>query len=201
MSGTDVADQEGTEGTTEDQDAPKKGNLLGLLKVWLPFPVILGAVFFWQFKSGGFSPPEPEATADQTVFEGAGPELPVLLEALQQERASLQRAWEQLRFAERRVLIEQSEIEARQTDIEALLARVEANVQVMEDERTQMLSQVARVYETMKPDAAAQILSGIDVDTSTEIIRRMKERNAAAVMASLEPQAAARISQKMIRTP
>ena len=135
------------------------------------------------------------------MFDGAGAELPVLLEALQEERASLQRSWEELRFAERRVLMEQTEITERQADIEELLARVEASVQVMEDERTQMLSQVARVYETMKPDAAAEILAGIDVETSTEIIRRMKERNAAVVMASLEPQAAARISQKMIRTP
>ena len=71
----------------------------------------------------------------------------------------------------------------------------------MEEERDRMLGQLARVYDTMKADAAAGILAGIDVDTSTEILRRMKERSAAQVMASLEPKAAARISQRMLRTP
>jgi flagellar motility protein MotE (MotC chaperone) len=135
------------------------------------------------------------------VFEGAGAELPVLLQALQDERGKLQRQWEELRFEERRVLIEQSEIEERKKDVEALLARVDAKVEVMEEERDQMLAQLARVYETMKPDAAAEILSGIEVDTSTEILRRMKERSAAQVMASLEPKSAARISQRMLRQP
>jgi flagellar motility protein MotE (MotC chaperone) len=159
-------------------------------------------MLFLQFRSGKLTKPDPDvAVMEQGVFEGAGAELPVLLQALQDERGKLQRQWEELRFEERRVLIEQSEIEERKKDVEALLARVDAKVEVMEEERDQMLAQLARVYETMKPDAAAEILSGIEVDTSTEILRRMKERSAAQVMASLEPKSAARISQRMLRQP
>lgn len=201
MSGTDVA-QETTEETGADTEPKKKGYARKFLRIWLPFPLVLGAMLFLQFRSGKLTKPNPETAAmEQGVFEGAGAELPVLLQALQDERGKLQKQWEDLRFEERRVLIEQTEIEERKKDVEALLARVDAKVEVMEEERDQMLAQLARVYETMKPDAAAEILSGIEVDTSTEILRRMKERSAAQVMASLEPKSAARISQRMLRQP
>ena len=199
MSGTDVAQEQETENAAEQPKS--KGTFLPFLKIWLPFPLILGGILFFQFKSGMFEKTEPEETAEaQAVFEGAGPDLPLLLQALQSERVEIEREREDLRFAQRRLMLEQGEIESRQQEVETLLARVEAKVQVMEEERDRMLGQLARVYETMKPAAAAGILSGIEVDTSTEILRRMKERNAAQVMASLDPQSAARISQRMLRS-
>ena len=202
MSGTDVAEEQPTEETAAEEAPVKKGgNFMAFLKVWLPFPVILGAILFFQFKSGKLEKVEEPLPETAGAFEGAGPDLPLLLQALQEERSGLQQEWEDLRFAERRIFLEKGEIEKRQTEVEALLARIEAKVHVMEEERDRMLGQLARVYETMKADAAAGILAGLDVDTSTEILRRMKERNAAQVMASLEPKAAARISQRMIRMP
>jgi flagellar motility protein MotE (MotC chaperone) len=203
MSGTDVAEKQGADGEA-DEEVPRKGTFLAFLRIWLPFPVVLGGILFYQFKSGELDRPDAAEEAEEalrSVFEGAGAELPLLLETLQKERAELQKEWEGLRFAEERIAVEHGEIAARKEEVESLLSRVEAHVSEMETERGQMLDQLARVYETMKPDEAAEILSGIDVDTSTDIIRRMKERNAAGVMASLEPRAAARISQRMLRRP
>jgi flagellar motility protein MotE (MotC chaperone) len=202
MSGTDVAQEQPTEETVaEDAPVKKRGNFLAFLRIWLPFPVILGAILFFQFKSGKLETVEEAPPVEAGVFEGAGADLPLLLQALQKERDEIQKEWEDLRFAERRIFVERGEIEARQTEVEELLARVEAKVQVMEEERDRMLGQLAKVYESMKADAAAGILAGLEVETATEIIRRMKERNAAQVMASLEPTAAARISQRMLRQP
>jgi flagellar motility protein MotE (MotC chaperone) len=201
MSGTDVAQKPPEETAGEEQPTKRGGNFRAFLKIWLPFPVILGALLFFQFKTGNLGKSEPPPEEETGVFEGAGSGLPILLQALQEERAALQQDWEDLRFAERRIFLEQGEIEERKEEVQTLLTRVEAKVQVMEEERDRMLGQLARVYETMKPDAAAEILSGVDVETSTEIIRRMKERAAAQVMASLEPKAAARISQRMLRIP
>jgi flagellar motility protein MotE (MotC chaperone) len=197
MSGTDVAEKEGAEGEVAEA-APRKGNFLAFLRIWLPFPVILGGILIYQFKSGQLDRARLEEEAALSAFEGAGAELPLLLETLQKERAELRQEWEGLRFAEERIAIEHGEIASRKQEVEDLLARVEAHVRTMETERGQMLDQLARVYETMKPEEAAEILAGIEVDTSTDIIRRMKERNAAGVMASLEPRAAARISQRML---
>lgn len=202
MSGTDVAQDEVREKPGEEPEVKSKRPVLAFLKIWLPFPVILGAILFYQFRSGKLeSTPVNEGDEAGIVFEGAGADLPLLLQSLQEERTHLKKEWTDVRDAKSRLLLEAGEIDQRQRDVDALLERVEAKVQVMEEERDRMLGQLARVYDTMKPDAAAQILAGIDVDTSTEIIRRMKERAAAQVMASLEPKAAARISQRMLRTP
>ncbi len=200
MSGTDVAQEEVNE-AAEAPELKRTNPVLAFLKIWLPFPVILGGILFYQFRSGDLARPGAEEETLAGVFEGAGADLPLLMQALQQERTELEREWAELRDMRRRLLLEQGELETRQQDAHELLARVEAKVQVMEDERDRMLVELARVYDTMKPDAAAEILSGIDVDTSTEILRRMKQRQAAQVMASLEPQSAARISQRMLRTP
>jgi flagellar motility protein MotE (MotC chaperone) len=199
MSGTDVAEKDAAEGKAEAAEPKAKRHALAFLRIWLPFPVILGGILFYQLKFAHHEEDVAEEEDATSIFEGAGAELPLLVAALEEERAALQQEWEALRFAEERALITQSEIGARKTEVEELLARVEAKVHVMEEERVVMLDQLARVYETMKPDAAAEILQGIDVETSTEIIRRMKERNAASVMASLEPRAAAKISQRMLR--
>jgi flagellar motility protein MotE (MotC chaperone) len=197
MSGTEVAEETVAENGRGNEPA-RSNSLLTFLRIWLPFPLMLGAILFLQFRSGLFDR-DPGEEELRSVFEGAGEELPALMQVVQEEREAIRAEREELQFAQRRVYLEQSEIAARQEEVEALLARVEAKIGVMEEERDLMLKQLARVYETMKADAAAEILSDLDVETSTEILRRMKERQAALVMASLDPQAAARISQRMLR--
>jgi flagellar motility protein MotE (MotC chaperone) len=197
MSGTEVAEETVAENGSGNEPA-RSNSLLTFLRIWLPFPLMLGAVLFFQFRSGVLDR-DPEEEELRSVFEGAGEELPALMQVVQEEREAVRKEREELQFAQRRIYLEQSEIAARQEEVENLLARVEAKIGVMEEERDSMLKQLARVYETMKAEAAAEILSDLDVETSTEILRRMKERQAALVMASLEPQAAARISQRMLR--
>jgi flagellar motility protein MotE (MotC chaperone) len=200
MSGTDVAEDTVEENPGQETLKKTKAGPLTFLRIWLPFPLMLGAILYFQYRSNPTDEAAPEESGGlASAFEGAGEELPALMQAVVDERADLAKEREELRFAQRRILLEQSEIAARQEEVEDLLSRVEAKMGVMEEERDRMLTQLARVYETMKADAAAVILSGLEVETSTEILRRMKERSAAQVMASLEPQAAARISQRMLR--
>jgi flagellar motility protein MotE (MotC chaperone) len=200
MSGTDVA-QEEVEEMADAPEVKRTKPMFAFLKIWLPFPLILGGILFFQFRSGELAPGTEGEGPLVGIFEGAGADLPLLMQTLNEERLELEREWGELRDMKRRILLEKGEIETRQQNASELLSRVEAKVQVMEEERDRMLVELARVYDTMKPGAAAEILSGVDVDTSTEILRRMKQRQAAQVMASLDPTAAARISQRMLRTP
>lgn len=203
MSGTDVAKGTATakEAPAENAEptAPAPNVFLTFLRIWLPFPLMLGVVLLVQLRSGGLKHKASEETAvSSTAFEGAGADLPVLLQALVAEREAVRKEREELGFASRRILLEQSEISARQREVEGLLERVESQFGTMEKERDQMLTQLATVYETMKAGAAAEILTGLDVDTSTEILRRMKERKAAEILSKLPPESAAKISQAML---
>lgn len=197
MSGTDVA-QEGAEKAAE---VSTRGNspFLTYLKIWLPFPLMLGAMVWWQMRGGHFEKPAPPPDEVTSVLEGEGAEVPVLLETLKQERDKLAVEWEDLRSARKRLLLEQGEIDTRQKEVETLLAKVDERLRGASAEKTQTFEQLAKVYETMKPDAAAGILGGMDVEMATEVLRRMKERNAAEVLARIPPGLAADISRRMLR--
>ena len=188
------------------------------LRVWLPFPLILGTVLVVQFTRGELDPKGKAApgketeeveteeesesdveTIESSAFGGAGQDLPALMQSLAAEREAVNQQRRDLEFAQRRILLEQAEIGARQKEVETLLARVESRFGRMEGDRTQMLAQLARVYETMKASTAAEIISGLDVEMATEVLRRMKEKKASDIMAKLPPEAAAKISQAMLR--
>lgn len=197
MSGTDVA-QEGADKVAAE--SPKGSSpFLTYLKIWLPFPLMLGAMVWWQLRSGMFEKPAPPPDEVTSVLEGAGAEVPVLLSTLQEERDKLAVEWEDLRAARKRLLLEQGEIDTRQKEVEALLARVDEQLRGASAEKVQTFEQLAKVYETMKPDAAAGILGDMDVETATEVLRRMKERNAAEILARFAPARAAEISKRMLR--
>jgi flagellar motility protein MotE (MotC chaperone) len=171
------------------------------LRIWLPFPLMLGAILFLQLRSGGLQRtadpvPEEEVAAS---FQTVGQDVPALMQTLAAEKEAVQKQRDDLEFVQRRIVLEQSEIATRQKEVEKLLDRVESKVGKIEGERDQVLTHLARVYETMRAKTAAGILSGLDVETATEVLRRMKEKKAAEIMGHLSPEAAAKISKEMLR--
>ena len=172
------------------------------LRIWLPFPLMLGAILFLQLRSGGqqrTADPEPEEEEVAASFQSVGQDVPALMQTLAAEKEAVQKQRDDLEFVQRRIVLEQSEIATRQKEVEKLLDRVESKVGKLEGERAQVLTHLARVYETMRAKTAAGILSGLDVETATEVLRRMKEKKAAEIMAHLSPEAAAKISKEMLR--
>ncbi len=197
MSGTDVAKEAPAEG---GEAAATPNTFLTFLRIWLPFPLMLGGILALQFRQGALQPKAVDPASEPAPFEGAGADLPALMQSIATERDAVKKQREELEFAQRRILLEQSEIATRQKEVEDLLARVEAQFGTMEDERAKMVTQLSRVYETMKASAAADILAGLDIGLSTAILRQMKEKKAAEIMSQLPPQAAGKISEAMLKT-
>jgi flagellar motility protein MotE (MotC chaperone) len=201
----------------EKSEGPEPSMFMTFLRVWLPFPLILAAILAIQFSRGDLkpaAPPEgevPAMPASETaetseepapipvLADASGQDLPTLMQTLTAEREAVNQQRRDLEFAQKRILLEQKEIVARQEEVEKLLQRVESRFGKMEGDRTAMLSQLARVYETMKASTAAEIVAGLDVEMATEVLRRMKEKKAAEIMAKLPPEAAGRISKEMLR--
>jgi flagellar motility protein MotE (MotC chaperone) len=198
MAGTDVAKDVPAE-NEPTPSAKTPSTFLTFLRIWLPFPLMLAGILFFQFSRGGLERKTKTPEADAAPFQGAGQDLPALMQSLTLERAAVEQQRKDLEFAQRRILLEQSEIGARQKEVEKLLERVEAKFGKMEGDRVQMLAQLARVYETMKPGTAAEILSGMDVATATEVLRRMKEKKAAEILSKLPADSAKKISEAMLQ--
>ncbi|GAB4364541.1 MAG: hypothetical protein Kow0042_03180 [Calditrichia bacterium] len=57
---------------------------------------------------------------------------------------------------------------------------------------------MAKIYENMAAEEAAQILAGLQNDLAAEIISNMKKRQAAKILAQMEPSIALSISKKLV---
>jgi len=85
----------------------------------------------------------------------------------------------------------------QQVRIQAMISELAAAQATFGEEREASMARLAKVYGAMKPAKAAPILETLDPDTVIEIVSRMKERQAAKVLAAMNAAMASEISQRM----
>ncbi|TFI57107.1 hypothetical protein E2493_16890 [Sphingomonas parva] len=56
---------------------------------------------------------------------------------------------------------------------------------------------LARIYQTMKPAKAARVFEQLELDVQVQVAQRMRDRATASILASMSPDAAARLSMAM----
>lgn len=61
------------------------------------------------------------------------------------------------------------------------------------------LEELARIYQAMKPRAAAPIFEQLSLEVQVKVAGRMRERAAAQIMAAMSPQAAARLTMAIAK--
>jgi len=66
-----------------------------------------------------------------------------------------------------------------------------------EAEEKKRVTRLARIYETMKPEQAAKALINVDWDTTVLIFQRMSEESVANILAKMEPEAAAQLTEML----
>src|SRR5579864_593321 len=110
-----------------------------------------------------------------------------LLQKLAERRANLdKRAAEQ---SQREVLLEAAEkrIDEKIAKLEALKKDIAGLVDKQSAEDDARLKSLVKIYETMKPHDAARIFEQLDMPVLLGVVERMKERNAAPILAALDP--------------
>ncbi|MBR4904791.1 MAG: hypothetical protein IKZ53_08970 [Selenomonadaceae bacterium] len=66
-----------------------------------------------------------------------------------------------------------------------------------EAEEKKRVARLAKIYENMKPEAAANALINVDWDTTVLILQRMSEDSVANILAKMEPEAAAQLTEML----
>jgi len=66
--------------------------------------------------------------------------------------------------------------------------------------REKQIRRVATIFSSLTPEAMDSIASKLDDDTLMEILKRSRERKAAALLAVLRPERAARLTRKLARS-
>ena len=63
----------------------------------------------------------------------------------------------------------------------------------------QRLDELARIYQAMKPKAAAPIFEQLTLEVQVKVASRMRERSAAQVLAAMDPKAAAALTMAIAK--
>jgi flagellar motility protein MotE (MotC chaperone) len=134
--------------------------------------------------------PEPEV---EDPFDYTDEEVDVL-QQLAKRREELDLRARQL--DEREALIQAAEqrMEQKMAELKALQATVEDLLKARSEEEEAELKSLVKMYENMKPKAAAKVLEEMDMDVLLDVVDRMNERKVAPILALVTPTRAKEIT-------
>ncbi len=83
--------------------------------------------------------------------------------------------------------------------LEQLKGRIEELTKTLDEAEELKLARLVKIYETMKPKAAAEIFNRLGIQVLLHVIERMREAKSAAVIAKMDPAIARRITTELAR--
>jgi flagellar motility protein MotE (MotC chaperone) len=97
---------------------------------------------------------------------------------------------------ERQALIQAAEqrMEQKMAELKALQATVEDLLKARSEEEEAELKSLVKMYENMKPKAAARVFEEMDMDVLLDVVDRMNERKVAPILALVTPTRAKEIT-------
>ena len=116
----------------------------------------------------------------------------------ERDRAAAARA-RQLDLREQATQAAARKIVGAPTDAGAAAAPPPAAPAEPEQSEAERLDDLARIYQAMKPKAAAPIFEQLTLEVQVKVAGRMRERSAAAMMAAMNPKAAATLSMAIAK--
>ena len=125
--------------------------------------------------------------------------LPRIVTLIEKERQSLQSREGALAAREEHLRVLKKEVEDRLRELSALQQRL---MESLEEERRMQGEQnrhLVSTLESMPPDRAGRLLEKMDDDVAVQLLRRLKGKEAGAILSLLNPDKAARLSQKLLK--
>jgi flagellar motility protein MotE (MotC chaperone) len=134
--------------------------------------------------------PEPKV---EDPFDYTDEEVDVL-QQLAKRREELDLRARQL--DEREALIQAAEqrMEQKMAELKALQATVEDLLKTRSEQEEAELKSLVKMYENMKPKAAAKVFEEMDMDVLLDVVERMNERKVAPILALVTPTRAKEIT-------
>jgi flagellar motility protein MotE (MotC chaperone) len=131
----------------------------------------------------------------------AGLEPEGFLATIRVERAALERREHDVRARERGLAETRQETERRIAELDALRVQVEDRIARLESATDERVAQLADLYGRMPTERAASVLASLDPDLAARIVGRMRRARGAAVLAALPGPRAAELSRRLLKPP
>ena len=116
---------------------------------------------------------------------------------LARERDRIQQEKEELLALKQSVAVQEQVLQQGKDNLLEVIQKLEAKQQEYIQERENSATKLAKMYEAMKPNQAAPIMSALDLEIILDIMSRMKERQAAKILANMDAGLAAQVSTRM----
>ncbi len=143
--------------------------------------------------------PGPSSRAEpNNIPEYTDSELAVLQD-LSSRREQIERRGTGLDQREALLKAAEQRIEAKVQELKQLQGAMEALIRRYDDEEEARKKSLVKIFETMKPIEAARIFEQMDMPVLLGILERMKERNAAPVLAQMHPARAKQVTGELAK--
>lgn len=113
---------------------------------------------------------------------------------------SVQRKQEELNRREQELLSLQQQMQSRLDELHALEGKIQKMLDEASNVKDQKLTHLIDVYSNMKPKQAADVLATLDPKIAVKILSGMRGRQAGEVLTYMAPEPAAKLSEMLSRT-
>lgn len=106
----------------------------------------------------------------------------------------------EIELAEREGAVKELEamVAERAGELERIRAEVETRILAWSAQGQDRIEQLSGVYSAMPPAEAAALLGKLDLDLSVSVIRQMKKKISASVLAAMKPDRALQVSRRIL---
>jgi flagellar motility protein MotE (MotC chaperone) len=122
-----------------------------------------------------------------------------VLQGLSSRREQIERRGTELDQREALLKAAEQRIEAKVQELKQLQSKMETLIRRYDDEEEARKKSLVKIFETMKPVEAARIFEQMDMPVLLDLIERMKERNAAPVLAQMHPARAKQVTGELAK--
>lgn len=120
-----------------------------------------------------------------------------LLHDLADRRKELERRERRLQEREALLRSVEKQLIDKQEQLNRIKAEIDEMLQVYQGEQKDEERKLVNIYSNMKPKAAAAIFNDMDMETLLAVLRGMKERNVAPIMARMNPEKARLVTREL----
>ncbi len=139
------------------------------------------------------------ANTEVAAEKQPAPTVPRVLSLLEKERQALRTREQAVAAKEDQLRVLKTEVETRLKELSAIQQRA---MEFLEEEKRMQGEQnrhLVATLEAMPPDRAGKLLEKMDDEVAAQILRRLKGKEAGAILSLLNPDKAARLSQKLLK--
>jgi len=137
--------------------------------------------------------PEQPVLPESLEIGGSAAERAVL-ESLGKRREDLQQQQGQLDLREKLLQATEERIQKRVQELKKLEERIEAAVGEKQQQEKDEIAGLVTMYESMKPKDAARIFDRLSLPILLKVVRQMKPRKMADILAKMSPEAAEKLT-------